>query len=236
MKAENITKIQIKWRYYKYHRFKKIIIDNYYKIYNYIDPLSLNYFIRKSKIININNLYIIKRNDIIYLYEINTLNKLIDENYNEIYTNTTIRNNEKNEIKFLYKSIKFYNTVNLSNSEIIHLKKTKVFQIFNELNTYFSLQLYENIDKIKIKQILNELKLMWYDFKNRYNLNENELFNKQLHWNNNDTEYQLLENILIMIDNNLEFCFKKNISFIIIGAFCYVDEDLKKIYNNIDFE
>ena len=40
---------------------------------------------------------------------------------------------------------------------------------------------------------------MWNDFKYRYKLNEKELFNKNLYWDNNDYEYQLLENILILI-------------------------------------
>jgi hypothetical protein len=111
-----------------------------------------------------------------------------------------------------------------------------IFQIFYELGTYFTLNMYESIDKNNLEIIFNELKLMWNSFKQDYQINELQLFGEELNWDKcSKIEYKLLENIKIMIDNKIDDVFKKNICYLIIGSFCYVDKDLKKIYNNIDF-
>ena len=66
---------------------------------------------------------------------------------------------------------------------------------------------------------------------------EKEIENSTLKENNSETqkEEDLLNNINILINNNLEKPFRKNICYIIIGAFSYVDKNIKKIYKNIDF-
>ena len=85
--------------------------------------------------------------------------------------------------------------------------------------------------------VYNELNLIWSSFRDDNNINENAIFGYNIKWGKtpNNIENKLLDNINIMINNNLEDTFKKNICYIIIGAFSYVNKDIKKIYNNIDF-
>ena len=95
--------------------------------------------------------------------------------------------------------------------------------------------MYNKIDRDNFKNILSELKMMWNAFKIDNNLDELELFGCVLKWNSKKYEDQLLTNIKIMIDNKLDKNFKKALSYVIIGAFAYVDKDIKKTYNDIDF-
>mgnify|MGYP006425525731 CR=1 FL=1 len=237
-----IIKFQLLWRYNKYHKHKSIIIKNIKLLHNYCDPISLNYFYITTKktpsLININTLYPIIIKNQVYVYELKSLKELLDiGNIKEIYTNTPLDRNQISNIKFLTKDLNRDNTP-LSVSENRYIQKIEVFQIFFELDTYFTLELYENIKKYKLSEVFTELKMLWRAFKEDNRINEIELFGNQIIWTNNkidNIENILLKNINIMINNKLENNIRKNICYIIIGAFSYVDKDIKKIYNNFEF-
>ena len=240
-----IIAFQSLWLYNKYHRHKYYIIKNINNIGNNQDPISLNKIIKNNKIININNLYPIFKNGKMYVYELKSLNDILKNDVNEIYTNLPFLNHEVNSINFLLSKINtqgcnasssLEKIIKYTDKEKIYFLKINIFQKFYELGTYFTLELYESINKTNLQQILSELKMIWNSFKEDNNINENEMFQKQLNWKyTNDVEDKLLNNINIMINNNLEDNFKKSICYLIIGAFCYVDKELKKIYNNIVF-
>lgn len=232
-----IIKLQYLWKFHKYHKSKMKIIKNIKNLKNHCDPISLDYFfINNSYFKNINNLYPIFDNNVMYVYQLSSLKELIEQNINEIYSNKPFQINDIKNILFLTKDIKIKN-VELTNTEKLYNKKIKIFQIFFELGTYFTLDLYENINKKKLFDVYNELNLIWSSFRDDNNIDEINTFGNKIKWskNPNDIENKLLDNITIMINNNLEDIFKKNICYIIIGAFSYVDKDIKKIYNNIDF-
>jgi len=233
----HIISLQRIWRYNTYHRHKFNIINNFNIIGNTQDPISLNKFIKDRKITNINNLYPIFRNDRIYIYDLLSLKEIISNNMNEIYTNEPFTSSEICHINFILKNRSFnIKKQKITKKEKLYFLKISIFQIFYELGTYFTLSMYETVDKKNIKLIFNELKLMWTSYKQDYEIDENELFGKIIKWESgSNTEDKLLENINIMINNNLDHIFKKNICYLIIGSFCYVDKNLKKIYNNIDF-
>ena len=232
-----IIKLQYLWKFHKYHKSKMKIIKNIKILKNHCDPISLDYFfINNSYFKNINNLYPIFDNNVMYVYQLSSVKELIEQNINEIYSNKPFQINDIKNILFLTKDIKIKN-VELTNTEKLYNKKIKIFQIFFELGTYFTLDLYENINKKKLFDVYNELNLIWSSFRDDNNIDEINTFGNKIKWskNPNDIENKLLDNITIMINNNLEDIFKKNICYIIIGAFSYVDKDIKKIYNNIDF-
>ena len=53
--------------------------------------------------------------------------------------------------------------------------------------------------------------------------------------NNNNIEIILIDKINFLLNNNLDYNLRKMITYLIIGAFAYVDVDIKKIYTDIDF-
>jgi hypothetical protein len=232
----NLISFQRIWRYNKYHKNKNIIIKNINNLINHYDPITLNYFFESNKINNINNLYpiIIRHN--MYIYEIDSLNEIIKEDKKEVFSNIDIDSHHIENIKFLCKNFKV-NKLKLTKKEKLFHKKTNIFQIFLDLETYFTLDIYEKINKSKLPKILNELRLMWTAFIEDNNINEIELFGSEINWNFKKNTYEeiLLKNINSMINNNLDQNFKKTICYIIIGAFSYVDSNIKKIYRNIDF-
>ena len=233
-----IIDIQRKWRYNKYHKYKYDIVKNKDIIGNYQDPISLNPIFVRNKIINIENLFPIFKKDRLYIYELSSLKEILEYNLNEIYSDEKFSKNELSNIKFLLKTRKSKNeNIRLTKDEKLHFRKMEIFQIFYEVETYFTLSIYESINKNFLMTIFNELKLMWNSYKQDYQINEKQLFGKVINWNLNmlNIEEHLLKNIDIMINNDLDKLFKKNICYLIIGAFCYVDKDLKKFYENIDF-
>ena len=230
----NINKIQNLWMYHKYHKMMYIIVKNIKILVNHQDPISLNVIYQNGKIFDIKNLYAIFRNNRMYLYELSSLKDMVNNNNLEIHTNTEFTLNELNEIKFLTSKIK-KKEIEYTKEQKFYFIKSHIFTIFHELETYFSIQMYENIEKQNLQTILNELKLMWEAFCKDNGLNEIELFGTKLKWNMRDKEIQLLTNIKIMIDNDLDKSFKKAICYVIIGAFAYVDKDVKKLYKDIEF-
>jgi hypothetical protein len=233
-----IIGLQRIWRFRVYHKHKYDIIKNFNIIGNTQDPISLNSLIKEKYINNIDNLYPIYRNDRLFIYELSSLNEIINNNMNEIYSNEPFSNKELSHIKFLLgsKINKKKNKGKLTKKEELYFLKINIFQIFYELGTYFTLSMYESIDKNNLQLIFNELKSMWTSFKQDYQINEEQLFGKKLDWKKiPKIELKLLENINILVNNNIDDIFKKNICYLIIGSFCYIDPNLKKIYNNIDF-
>ena len=90
------------------------------------------------------------------------------------------------------------------------LERWKFFKHFM-IETYFTLSIYESINKNFLMTIFNELKLMWNSYKQDYQINEKQLFGKVINWNLNmlNIEEHLLKNIDIMINNDLDKLFKK---------------------------
>ena len=230
----DIVKIQHLWRYYKYYRHQFIICRNIKSLINHCDVISLNTIYDSRKITNIEFLYSIFRSNKMYVYELSSLKKMIETNMKEIHTNTNFTKSEIEEIKFLTSKIK-ERKKRLTKKEKFNLMKDKVFTVFHELDTYFSIEIYQKVQKDEFSKILNELKMMWNAFQTDNKLNDIELFGIELKWEDKNYENQLLTNIKIMIDNNLEKSFRKAISFVIIGAFAYVIPDIKKTYSDIDF-
>ena len=231
----NITKIQRQIRYNLYYKHYYDIINNIKKLNNHNDPISLNYFYKNCKIKKIDKLYPIFRNNKMYIYELVSLKELIKFNLPEIYTNTNFTENEINRINFLTKNIKIKNK-KLTKDEDLFFLKTDIFQIFNELDTYFTFSLYETIDKYKLENVFIELKLIWNKYLQDYNINEFDLIKHNLNWNKkSNIEYHLLHNIYKMLNNDIDKTFKKHICYIIIGSFCYVEPNIKNLFNDIEF-
>jgi hypothetical protein len=235
MYINNIVKIQRFVRYKLYYKHYNDIFNNIKHLNNYIDPITLNYIYKKSKIKKIQKLYPIFRNNKMYIYELVSLKELIKSNLEEVYTNTDFTKNEISKINFLTRNIKNKNK-KLTKDEELFFLKTDIFQIFNQLDTYFTFSLYESIDKSKLKSIFIELKLLWNKYLEDYNVNEYDLIKYKLKWNHTSNyEYHLLNNIYKMINNDIDKTFKKHICYIIIGSFCYVEPNIKKLFNNIEF-
>jgi hypothetical protein len=235
MYINNIIKIQRFIRYKLYYKHYNDIFNNIKKLNNNIDPITLNNIYKKSKIKKIEKLYPIFRNNKMYIYELVSLKELIKLNLGEVYTNTSFTKTEINKINFLTRNIKTRNKKITKDEELFFLK-TDIFQIFNELDTYFTFALYESIDKSKLKSIFIELKLLWNKYLEDYNINEYELIKHKLNWNQTSNfEYYLLNNIYKMINNDIDKTFKKHICYIIIGSFCYVEPNIKNLFNDIEF-
>ena len=235
MYINNIVKIQRFVRYKLYYKHYNDIFNNIKKLNNNIDPVTLNIIYKKSKIKKIQKLYPIFRNNKMYIYELVSLKELIKSNLGEVYTNTDFTKNEISKINFLTRNIKNKNK-KLTKDEELFFFKTDIFQIFNQLDTYFTFSLYESIDKSKLKSIFIELKLLWNKYLEDYNVNEYNLIKYKLKWNQTSNyEYHLLNNIYKMINNDIDKTFKKHICYIIIGSFCYVEPNIKKLFNDIEF-
>ncbi len=235
MYINNIIKIQRFIRYKLYYKHYNDIFNNIKKLNNNIDPITLNNIYKKSRIKKIEKLYPIFRNNKMYIYELVSLKELIKLNLGEVYTNTSFTKNEISKINFLTRNIKTRNKKITKDEELFFLK-TDIFQIFNELDTYFTFALYESIDKSKLKSIFIELKLLWNKYLEDYNINEYELIKNKLNWNQTSNfEYYLLNNIYKMINNDIDKTFKKHICYIIIGSFCYVEPNIKNLFNDIEF-
>ena len=235
MYINNIIKIQRFIRYKLYYKHYNDIFNNIKKLNNNIDPITLNNIYKKSRIKKIEKLYPIFRNNKMYIYELVSLKELIKLNLGEVYTNTSFTKTEINKINFLTRNIKTRNKKITKDEELFFLK-TDIFQIFNELDTYFTFALYESIDKSKLKSIFIELKLLWNKYLEDYNINEYELIKNKLNWNQTSNfEYYLLNNIYKMINNDIDKTFKKHICYIIIGSFCYVEPNIKNLFNDIEF-
>ena len=143
-----------------------------------------------------------------YIYELSSLKELIKLNLNEVYTNSNFTRSEINSINFLTKNIRIRNE-KLTKKEKLFFLKTDIFHIFYQLDTYFTLSLYESINKYKLKDVFNELKLFWNKFLLDYNINEFELIKNYLTWNQTSNfEYHLLNNIYKMINNDIDQVFK----------------------------
>ena len=231
-----VIKIQNTWRCYKKCKLLGLLVKNRKLLRNHIDPISNEEIYNGTKILlDANEIYPIKRNDNVYLYNISSLKLLIDNSENEIFTKRQFTENEKLEFNFYLKYFNYELDEDEQNEkEKKFLLKTKIFKTFYDLETYFTLTLYDKLNENEFYKIFTEIKLMWEAFKEDNNVNDKDLFGKDLNWMYNN-EDDLLNNIDTMINNELDKLFRKNICYIIIGAFSYVNKDIKKVYRNIDF-
>ncbi len=226
-----IISLQRRVRYWLNFYHLRLILKNFKILSNNQDPITLN----EIKIHNINKLYPIFRRSRMYVYEIESLDMLISNKMKEVYSNTKFKRYEIKNIKKLQcKKVKKLDMYN--DKEKLYFLKIDIFQRFFELKTYFTLELYEKINKINLNKIFGELRMMWTAYIADNSINENDILKNKLDWRNSkNIELKLLQNIHNLINCNLEDIFIKNICYIIIGAFSYVDPNIKKIYNNIDF-
>ena len=164
------------WKYHKYYKHHYLIVKNIGILGNYCDPISQNVIFENNKIIDIKKLFPIFRSNKMYVYELKSLKDIIDNNSNkEIFSNTELTNSEISNIKFQTSKIK-NEEIKLSKEQELYFRKSHIFTIFHELDTYFSITMYNKIDREKFKNILSELKMMWNAFKIDNNLDEVELF------------------------------------------------------------
>lgn len=231
-----VIKIQYAWRCYKNCKLLSLLVKNRQLLRNHIDPISNEDIYDGTRILlDANDLYPIKRSNNVYLYNISSLKLLIDNNENEIFTKKQFTEDEKKEFDFYLKYFNYQLDEDKQNDkEKKFLLKTKIFKTFYDLETYFTVTLYDKLNENELYKIFTEVKLMWEAFKEDNNINDKDLFGKDLNWMYSN-EDDLLNNIDIMINNELDKLFRKNICYIIIGAFSYVNKDIKKIYRNIDF-
>lgn len=233
-----IINIQILWKNRLFYNKNRKIVKNYKRVVNNKDPISRDILLQNNRLYeDINFLYPIFINEFVYLYKLESLLQIINNDCKEIITNTIISKVDINNIKELCNklNIRIYEE-EFTKEEILHFKKTKTFQKLDVLGTYFPLNIFNSIskdDKIKVYQ---ELRLMWTAFCTDNNINEVKIYGKKITWfcKGNITEI-LVEKINFLLNDNLDINLKKMISYLIVGAFAYVNLDIKKIYNNFDF-
>ena len=233
-----IINFQLYFRNKIVQKKNKFIIYNINKVINYEDPLTKEIILKNKHLqVDINLLYPILIKEFIYLYKLESLNLIINNNCKEIITNTDLNQEDINKIKYLCKKFNInIEEEEFTQEELFHFKKINTFQKLDILGTYFPLNIYNNLSLQEKTNIYVELKLMWNAFCIDNNISDKDLFNKKLIWSNNDNvDKNLIEKINFLLDDNLDINLKKMISYLIIGAFSYVNNDIKKIYNNINF-
>jgi hypothetical protein len=205
------------------------------------DPITQELIFRNNYLLfDINHIYPLVINKKMYIYKLESLLQIINYDNIEIFTQVKIKNIDIQNIKNLCKKF----NINIQNEiftdiEKKHLKIIDTLQKFDILGTYFPLKLYNNIDKCKKKKIYNELKLMWNAFCQDNNISDIDLYKETINWDiiidNDDIEMILIDKIDFLLNNSLDYNLRKMITYLIIGAFAYVDLDIKNIYTDIDF-
>lgn len=236
-----IINFQNYWRRKLLIKKNRNIIINVKKIINDKDPLSMEDIFKNGVLlINIDLIYPLNINKFIYIYKLESLIEIINkydsiEPVNRIKISNIDINNIHKLCNFLNINLVDYN---YTNNEITYFKKINALQKLDVLGTYFPINLYENLKNEKKIRIYNEFKSIWSAFCIDNNINEKEFYKKDIIWEQptlNDVNDLLIDKIDFILNNSLDNNFKKMISYLIIGAFSYVDKDVKKIYNNIDF-
>ena len=232
---------QYYWRNKLIIKKNRCLIKNMDFLVNKNDPITQELIFRNNYLLfDINHIYPLIINNKMYIYKLESLLQIINYDNIEIFTQTKIKNIDIQNIKYLCKklNIDIQNDI-LTDIEINHLKITDTLQKFDILGTYFPIKLYNNINNIKKKLIYNELKLIWNAFCQDNNISDIDLYKKKINWdimiNNNNIEIILIDKINFLLNNNLDYNLRKMITYLIIGAFAYVDVDIKKIYTDIDF-
>ena len=233
-----IINLQTFWKNKLLLRKNKFIIKNFKNIVNNKDPISRDILIINGHLQeNIDLLYPIIINNFIYLYKLENLLYIINTNCKEVITNTLIDSDEIKKIKILCVKLNLsINNEEFSEEELFHFKKIKTFQKLDILGTYFPINIYNKISLEEKKKIYQELRLMWNAFCIDNNINEIKLFKKNINWLIQDNiDKSLVDKINLLLNDNIDENLKKMISYLIIGAFAYINFDIKKIYNNFDF-
>jgi hypothetical protein len=175
-----------------------------------------------------------------YIYKLESLLQILSYDKIEIFSKTIIKKEDINKVKYLCKKYNIkIEEENFTDYEEKYLKKIKTLQKFDILGTYFPVNLFDNLSSDAKKSIYNELKAMWAAFCEDNRISEIDLYNKKIFWHttyNDDNIEEILINVIdFLLREDLNFNLKKMITYIIIGAFSYIDRSIKKIYNDIDF-
>ena len=217
------------------------IIRNIRNIVNEKDPLSMEVIIENGVLqIDLDKIYPIHINKFIYIYKLESLKEIINK-YDSIEPVNKIKiyDNDLNNINKLCKLLNIkIQEYDYSTNEIFYFKKINALQKLDILGTYFPINLYENIDSSNKIKIYNELRSIWHAFCIDNNLSESKIYKKKIKWqqpSTNNIDILLVNKIDFILNDKFDISFKKMISYLIIGAFSYVDNNVKKIYNNIDF-
>jgi len=189
---------------------------------------------------DINQIYPIFVRKKMFIYKLESLLQILLYDNIEIFTQTLINQNDITNIQKICKKLNISLEKDIFTSdEKNHILKVDTLQKFDILGTYFPIKLYDNIiiqNKIKI---YFELKLMWSAFCQDNMINEKDIYNKKINWCNkldsSNIDSNLIGIINILINDNLDYNLKKMISYVVIGAFAYVDAEVKKIYKDYDF-
>ena len=127
----------------------------------------------------------------------------------------------------------------MSEKEKHHVIKIETFQKFDIVGSYFPVKFYDNMNYNNKILVYKELKSMWIAFCQDNKLIEKNIYNKEIFWESNlnkkNIENILLDKINFLLNHDIEYNLKKMITYLIIGAFAYIDADIKNIYNNFDF-
>jgi len=241
-KIENsLYNFQYYWKNRILIRKNKFLIKNIKNLVNRVDPISQEkIIINKHLVFNLDYIYPLYVNNFMYIYKLNSLLQIINYNSIEIFTQTRIKNIDIHNIKYLCQkfNIQIQKDI-ITETEKNFFKKIDTLQKFDIIGTYFPVKFFDNIQNEKKMIIYKELKLMWIAFCNDNNISENDLYNEKIIWNiklNVDNiEVILIDRINFLLNDNLEKNKKKMITYLIIGAFAYVDPEIKKIYNDFVF-
>lgn len=219
----------------------KLIIKNMCNLGNKNDPITQERIIT-GKYLNfdINQIYPIFVRKKMFIYKLESLLQILLYDNIEIFTQTLINQNDITNIQKICKKLNISLEKDIFTSdEKNHILKVDTLQKFDILGTYFPIKLYDNITIQNKIKIYFELKLMWSAFCQDNTINEKDIYNKKINWCNkldsSNIDSNLIGIINILINDNLDYNLKKMISYVVIGAFAYVDAEVKKIYKDYDF-
>ena len=205
------------------------------------DPITQEQiFDNKYLLFDINHIYPLIINNKMYIYKLESLLQIINYDNIEIFSHIRIKNIDIQNIKYLCKKLHLYiQKDTLTDIENKHLLIIDTLQKFDILGTYFPIKLYKNINNLKMMSIYNELKLLWTAFCQDNNISDIDLYKKEITWDkilkNDNIEILLIDKINFLLNDDLDYNLRKMITYLIIGAFAYVDSDIKNIYKDIDF-
>lgn len=237
----NIINFQYYWRNRVIIKKNRLIIKNIKKLVNRNDPITQeNLIINNILSIDLDYIYPLFINNMMYIYKLESLLQILTHDNIEIFTKTEIKDIDIQKIKYLCKKLNINaEEDNLTDNEIKYLEKINALQKFDILGTYFPVNLFDNLSNEKKKAIYNELKALWIAFCEDNGITDIELYNQKVKWSNkyneNNIEVILIDTINFLLNDNLDYNIKKMITYIIIGAFAYVDPLIKNIYRDIDF-
>ena len=236
-----IISFQFYWRNKLQIKKNICLIKNMNILNNKNDPITQEQiFDNKYLLFDINHIYPLIINNKMYIYKLESLLQIINYDNIEIFSHIRIKNIDIQNIKYLCKKLHLYiQKDTLTDIENKHLLIIDTLQKFDILGTYFPIKLYKNINNLKMMSIYNELKLLWTAFCQDNNISDIDLYKKEITWDkilkNDNIEILLIDKINFLLNDDLDYNLRKMITYLIIGAFAYVDSDIKNIYKDIDF-